>query len=185
MNLVPFKELKGLDTVSTEAYKFGAVADIRYNRDTWKVKGVRINQSSRFKQIYPEYRSKVMIAPSTKFRASDVLLLNFDKDELKPKITVDNDNVDMISGLVGKKVLTKEGTLLGTLEEIYLDLEKWTLVMASVKLDKEAHAPLNIKKLLFNKTVSGVKMELIERIGETIKLNVTLEQLRKYLIIEE
>lgn len=185
MELISFKDIRGLETISDEGYILGNVADIRYNPETWKVKGIRINQSSRFKTVYPEFRSKVLIAPSTKFRVSDVFLLNFTTAELKSKITTDNDTIDMVSNMIGKKVITKDNVLLGTMEAVQIDVEKWTIVSTSVKLDKDAHAPLGIKKLLFNKTVSGVQTSYIRIVSETIPLNVTLEQLKKNIIVDD
>ena len=62
------------------------------------------------------------------------------------------------------QVVTADNEILGTVKTIQLDVESWYLHTFSVKLDKEAHGKLGIKKLLFAKELTGLLAENIANV---------------------
>ena len=77
-----------------------------------------------------------------------------------------------------------ENVIIGTIDSIQMDLDNWNLVSMKVKLDKTAYAPLDIKKGLLGKKVSGLLMTDIAEITDVIRLNLSILEVKSQVIID-
>jgi len=180
-----FAELSGLEIISSDAYKIGDLVDIRYDTK-WKVIGLttRTDKSLAKKiQSIGSGRSLIRIEPK-KFIINDVILMEEDTDQIGPMITVDTDNAESLSHLAGKKVVSGEGIIIGTLHDVNVDTDLWTVPTISVKLDKVAFEPLGLKKGLFSKTIISIRTEYIHSTGDIVSLNQKIEDMREEIVVE-
>lgn len=185
MHLIELRGFKNLQIVSAEGYSIGNTFDLRYNSDSWKIKGIRFAPAPRMRSLYPNITSKVMLMPSNKFHVNDVILTGFDRDELLTRLVDDDVGVESSNALLGVKIETADGILLGTVDSIHIDSDTWYIMSLKVKLDKGAHKKLGISKGLFSKVVSGLLTTFIKSVGPSIKLKLTMDELKPQLIIEE
>ena len=72
----------------------------------------------------------------------------------------------------------------GTVDSVQVDLDNWAVVSFKVKLDKGAYAPLEIKKGLLGKKVSGLLMSDISEMGDDIKLNLNLFGIKGQVVVD-
>ena len=185
MTTKAFSSLGGLQIISSDAYRIGDLADIRYNTK-WKVVGLTTRTDKGLDKVVPSIgsgRSLIRIEPR-KFIIKDVILMGESTSELAPMITTDTDNAEALSSLMGKNVVSEEGVIIGTVYEVNIDIDLWTVPTISVKLDKVAFEPLGLKKGLFSKTVVSIRTEYIASSGEMITLNQNLKGLREDIIVE-
>ena len=82
------------------------------------------------------------------------------------------------------KVMSSENVLIGIVDSVQMDMDNWDLVSFKVKLDKGAYAPLEIKKGLLGKKVSGLLMTDISEISDVIKLSLNLAEVKSQVIVD-
>jgi len=180
-----FATLTGLEIISSDAYKIGDLVDIRYDTK-WKVIGLTTKTDKNLAKKIDSIgsgRSLIRIEPK-KFIINDVILMAESTSEIGPMITVDSENAESLSHLTGKKVVSEEGIILGTVYDVNVDTDLWTVPTISVKLEKIAFEPLGLKKGLFSKTVISIRTEYIESTGELISLNQKIEDMREEIVVE-
>jgi sporulation protein YlmC with PRC-barrel domain len=185
MATMTFTSLSGLQIISSDAYRIGDLADIRYNVK-WKVVGLTTRTDKSLAKMIPSIgsgRSLIRIEPK-KFIINDVILMKENTSELGPMITADTDNAESLSFLGGKKVVSSEGVILGTVYDVNVDTDLWTVPAISVKLDKIAFEPLGLKKGLFSKTVISIRTEYVASAGEMVTLNQGVRELREEIVVE-
>ena len=185
MVLVDYESVKGLDVVTQDALILGEILDIRFEDLTWNIQGFKIKSESKVSKMINvgSGKSMILLQPG-KYVFGDVVLLPDTINEVKMRITSDNNNFKSLSKTLGMKVMTSENVLIGTVESIQIDLENWTVVSMKVKLDKGAYAPLEIKKGLLGKKISGLLMTDIAEISEVIKLNLNLYGVKTQVVID-
>ena len=185
MVLVDYESVKGLDVVTQDALILGEILDIRFEDLTWNIQGFKIKSESKVSKMINvgSGKSMILLQPG-KYVFGDVVLLPDTINEVKMRITSDNNNFKSLSKTLGMKVMTSENVLIGTVDSIQIDLENWTVVSMKVKLDKGAYAPLEIKKGLLGKKISGLLMTDIAEISEVIKLNLNLYGVKTQVVID-
>ena len=185
MALVDYESVKGLDVITQDALILGEILDIRFEDLTWNIQGFKIKSESKVSKMINvgSGKSMILLQPG-KYVFGDVVLLPDTINEVKMRITSDNNNFKSLSKTLGMKVMTSENVLIGTVDSIQIDLENWTVVSMKVKLDKGAYAPLEIKKGLLGKKISGLLMTDIAEISEVIKLNLNLYGVKTQVVID-
>ena len=185
MALVDYDSVKGLDVITQDALILGEIVDIRFEDLTWNIQGFKVKSESKVSKMISvgSGKSMILVQPG-KYVFGDVVLLPDTIDGARANITVDNNNFKTVSALVGMKVLTYENVLIGTVDSVQVDLESWTVVSMKVKVDKNAYAPLEIKKGLLSKKVSGLLMTDIAEISDVIKLNLALSAVKGQIIVD-
>ena len=185
MALTEYDSVKGLEIITQDANIVGRVLDVRFEDLTWNIQGFKVKTESKIsKMINVSGKSIVLLQPG-KYVIGDVILMPETIDSLKLKVIADNEGFKSVSVLVGKRVLSQENVIIGFVDSVQIDLENWTVVSMKVKLDKSAYQPLEIKKGLFGKKVSGLLMTHIEEItAEDIKLNLNIFGIKSQIVIE-
>ena len=185
MVLVDYDSVKGLDIITQDALILGEVLDIRFEDLTWNIQGFKVKSESKIsKQINVGSGKSMLLLQPGKYIINDVVLLPDGIDVAKMRITADNNNFKSVSSLIGMKVMSKENFLIGTIDSIQVDLDNWAVVSMKVKLDKVAYAPLEIKKGLLSKKVSGLMMTDVAEIGENIQLSLDILTIKAQVTVD-
>ena len=185
MALMEFDKVRGLEVIGQDACILGEVIDIRYEDLTWNIQGLKVKtEKAVSKKInVGSGKSMVLVQPG-KYVIGDVVLLPDTIDDSRSKITVDSNDYNSILDTIDMKVMSEENVLIGTVDSIQVDLDNWTVVSMKVKLDKGAYAPLEIKKGLLGKKVSGLNMTDIAEISDSIKLSLNLFGIKSQIIVD-
>ena len=184
MALTEYESLKGLEIITQDACILGRIMDVRFEDLTWNIQGFKVKSENKIsKTINVSGKSMILLQPG-KYIFGDVVLMSDTIESAKTKVTADNGDFKSVSTLIGKRVLSQENVAIGTVESIQLDLESWTVVSMKIKLEKTGYEPLEIKKGLFAKRVSGILMTHIAEIGEDIKLNLNIFGIKSQIVIE-
>ena len=185
MATVDFDSIKGLDVIGQDACILGEIMDIRYEDLTWNIQGFRVkSEKSVSKRINVGTGKSMLLLQPGKYVFGDVVLMPDTIDESTVRITADNNDFKSVASTIDMKVMSEENVLIGTVDSIQVDLDSWTVVSMKIKLDKGAYAPLDIKKGLLGKKVSGILMTDISEITDTIKLGLNLFGIKSQIIID-
>ena len=177
--------VKGLEVVTQDAYILGRVMDIRFEDLTWSIQGFKVKTESKISKIISVSGKSMILLQPGKYTIADVVLMPDTVETVRLKIAADTDNFRTVSSLIGNKVVSQDDCLIGIVDSIQVDLDNWTVVSMKVKLDKTAYQPLEIKKGLFGKKVSGLMMTHISDIAEgTIKLNLNTFAVKSQIVID-
>ncbi len=185
MAMYEFDSVKGLDVITQDAYILGEVLDVRFEDLTWNIQGFKVKTQSKVSKMISvgSGKSMVLLQPG-KYAIGDVIVLPDTIDGVRSRIAVDNNNYKTLSSVLGMKVMSNENVIIGTIDSIQMDLDNWNLVSMKVKLDKTAYAPLDIKKGLLGKKVSGLLMTDIAEITDVIRLNLSILEVKSQVIID-
>ena len=173
--------------ISQDAYVVGRVEGVRYTSPNFSIEGIIVRCEKEASNILGggSAKSRVLIRPDS-FEFRDVLLLGNNLEDEKPNVKPDSDAFPQVENLLGMQVVTADNEILGTVKTIQLDVESWYLHTFSVKLDKEAHGKLGIKKLLFAKELTGLLAENIANVApEQINLTLTMEEVKQTMQLAE
>jgi len=184
MALTEYESLRGLEVITQDARILGMIMDVRFEDLTWNIQGFKVKSDSKVSKIINVSGKSMILLQPGKYIFGDVVLMSDTIESAKTKVTADNENFRTISTLIGKRVLSQENVAIGTVESVQVDLESWTVVSMKIKLDKAAYEPLEVKKGLFAKRVSGLLMTHIADIGEDIKLNLNIFGIKSQIVIE-
>ncbi len=185
MALVDYDSVKGLEVITQDAYILGEVLDVRFEDLTWNIQGFKIKSESKISKMISvgSGKSMILLQPG-KYAIQDVVVVPDNINEVRTRITTDNNNYKSLSDTIGMKVMSSENVLIGTVDSVQVDLDNWTVVSFKVKLDKGAYAPLEIKKGLLGKKVSGLLMSDISEMGDDIKLNLNLFGIKGQVVVD-
>ena len=185
MALTEYDSVKGLEIITQDANIVGRVLDVRFEDLTWNIQGFKVKTESKVSKLINVSGKSIVLLQPGKYVIGDVILMPETLEGLKLKVVADNEDFKSVSVLVGKRVLSQENVIIGFVESVQIDLENWSVASMKVKLDKSAYQPLEIKKGLFGKKVSGLLMTHIEEItAEDIKLNLNLFGIKSQIVIE-
>jgi len=185
MATVDFDNIKGLDVVGQDACILGEILDIRYEDLTWNIQGFKVkSEKSVSKKINVGSGKSMLLLQPGRYVFGDVVLMPDTIEESRTRISADTNDYKSVQSTIGMKVMSEENVLIGTVDSIDVDLESWTVVSFKVKLDKGAYAPLEIKKGLFGKTVSGLLMTDIADITDVVKLSLQLSAIKSQVIVD-
>ena len=178
--------MRGLELVTADAFKIGIVNDLRYDLSRWKVSSLRIKTEKGISKIIPSLGSgRSMVKMCTRdFIINDVILMEEKVAELESFIEPDTDNALVLSALDGMSVVSKDGVELGTVYDVNVDTDMWTIPTISVKLDKTGFEPLGLRKGLLSKTVISIRTEYIETLTSLIMLNQNAAELKDDIVVE-
>ncbi len=185
MAIVDFDSVKGLDIITQDAYILGEILDIRFEDLTWNIQGFKVKSESKVSKMINvgSGKSMLLVHPG-KYVINDVVLLPDTIDGLGVKVSADSNDFKSVSSLLGMKVMSKENFLIGTVDSIMVDLDNWNVVSMKVKLDKVAYAPLDIKKGLLSKKVSGLMMTDVAEIGDSINLALDILTIKAQVTVD-
>ncbi len=185
MATVDFDNVKGLEVVGQDACILGEILDIRFEDLTWNIQGFKVkSEKSVSKKINVGSGKSMLLLQPGKYVFGDVVLMPDTIEESRTRISADTNDYKSVQSTIDMKVMSEENVLIGTVDSIQVDLDSWTVVSFKVKLDKNAYAPLEIKKGLFGKKVSGLLMSDISEIADTIKLSLNLFAIKSQVIVE-
>jgi sporulation protein YlmC with PRC-barrel domain len=80
--------------------------------------------------------------------------------------------------LKGKKVVGNEGYILGEMNDLNFDLEKWQATAFCVVLNAEASAELGFKKPFLRRIMICLPTKLIKAIGDVVTLTIPVKNLK-------
>lgn len=185
MAIFALDELKGKEVISSDAYILGNVLDVRYDPVSWDIMGLKVKSNKDISRIISAGSSKsmIMVGPGD-YAVNDVILFRDTLEDSKDRISADNDNISSISFLSGKKIVTSDGLFVGTVSEVLLEMEHWTVQSVKVRLDKGAFEPLGVKKGLFSKTASGILVTHISAVTDNVSLYLTTNDLAEVIILD-
>ncbi|MGD6851224.1 MAG: PRC-barrel domain-containing protein [Candidatus Bathyarchaeia archaeon] len=84
--------------------------------------------------------------------------------------------------IMGKKVITYKGMLMGEVDAIQIDENNWTITEVDVSLDKEMEKLFDVKTGRMSKTIVPLPVSMMGPIGpESITLKQELENPKEYL----
>ena len=185
MATVDFDNVKGLDVVGQDACILGEILDIRFEDLTWNIQGFKVkSEKSVSKKINVGSGKSMLLLQPGRYVFGDVVLMPDTIEESRTRISADTNDYKSVQSTIGMKVMSEENVLIGTVDSIDVDLESWTVVSFKVKLDKGAYAPLEIKKGLLGKRVSGLLMTDIADISDVIKLSLQLSAIKSQVIVD-
>ena len=185
MATVDFDNVKGLDVVGQDACILGEILDIRFEDLTWNIQGFKVkSEKSVSKKINVGSGKSMLLLQPGRYVFGDVVLMPDTIEESRTRISADTNDYNSVQSTIGMKVMSEENVLIGTVDSIDVDLESWTVVSFKVKLDKGAYAPLEIKKGLLGKRVSGLLMTDIADITDVIKLSLQLSAIKSQVIVD-
>ncbi|MFA7622690.1 MAG: hypothetical protein WCX76_02920, partial [Candidatus Methanomethylophilaceae archaeon] len=118
------------------------------------------------------------------YAINDVILFRDTLEDSRDRISADNDNISSLSFLLGKKVVSSDGLLVGTVSDVLLEMERWSVQSVRVKLDKGAYEPLGLKKGIFSKTASGILVTHISAVTDNMSLYLTTSDLADHLTLD-
>ena len=185
MAMYEYEDLKNLDVITQDAYILGEILDVRYEDLTWNIQGLKVKSQSKVSRMINvgSGKSMLLLQPG-KYAINDVLVLPDAIDGVRNRLTADNNNYKSLADTLGMKVMSSENVLVGTVDSIQMDLDNWSLVSMKVKLDKGAYAPLDIKKGLLGKKVSGLLMTDIAEISDVIRLSLNITEVKSQVIVD-
>ena len=83
--------------------------------------------------------------------------------------------------LLGMKVLGVEGKIIGTVEDINIDTQSWTLPSIIIKIKKDALETVKMEKSFLGDNRLHISMQHIVDVGDYVMLEVTAENIGKIL----
>lgn len=177
--------IDGIDVIGQDAYRIGRVEGVCYDPSDWKIIGLVVKCDKRISELIGagSSKSRIMMKPDS-FVLNDVLLLADDVEGMKSYVSQYNESYSAAGNLLGKPVTTGDDKPLGTVKAVKLNLDDWFVQSFVVKLDKEAYAPLNLKKGLFSKDISGITTDHVDVTSENIRLKLTMEQVRDVAVLD-
>jgi sporulation protein YlmC with PRC-barrel domain len=185
MATIALDELKGKEVISSDAYLLGNVQDVRYDPVSWDVLGLKVKSNKDVSKIISagSARSMILVRPGD-YAINDVILFRDTLEDSKDRISADNDNVSSLSFIIGKKIVSSDGLLVGIVSDVLLEMEQWSVQSVKVKLDKGAYEPLGLKKGIFSKTASGILVTHISAVTDNMSLYLTAKDLAELLTVD-
>ena len=185
MALTEYESIKGLEVITQDATILGRVIDVRFEDLTWNIQGLKVKTESKISKIINVSGKSIVLLQPSKYIIGDVVLMTDTLDMARVRVAADNENFRTVSSLIGCKVLSTENVIIGTIDSIQLDLDDWTVAAMKVKLDKSAYEPLEIKKGLLGKKVTGLLMNHISEITkDSVKLNLNVFGVKSQVTVD-
>ncbi|MFA6709764.1 MAG: hypothetical protein WC067_00225 [Candidatus Methanomethylophilaceae archaeon] len=185
MALKTLDSVIGLHVISQDAFDVGEIEDLRYDPVTWDIVGFKVKSNKIVASMLNagSGKSMIMIKPDH-YIVNDVILFQDAIEEARSRISADNNNIPSLSYISGRKIVTSDNILLGSVDEIQFDSDRWSVVSFKVKLDKAACPLLGLKKGLFSKMAYGLLVRNIVSVSENVNLRLTMEELKDELVFD-
>ncbi len=171
-----------MDVISQDAYRVGRVEGVRYDQNDYTICGLVVKCEKDVSAIIGggSSKSRVMMKPES-FEIRDVLLLADTVEDARSYIQPDTDALSSVDNLIGQAVVTADQLPLGTIKAVHLDLSGWYIHSFTIKLDKEAHAPLGLKKVLLAKEITGIMADHISVVSDKVHLTLKMEEVKEVM----
>ncbi|MFA6679732.1 MAG: hypothetical protein WCR96_04495 [Candidatus Methanomethylophilaceae archaeon] len=185
MALKTLDSINGMHIISQDAFDIGEIVDIRYDPTTWDIVGFKVKSNKSVAGLLNagSGKSMIMIKPD-QYIINDVMLFQDTLEDARSRISADNGNIPSLSYITGKKIVTSDGILLGSVDEVLFDSDRWSVISLKVKLDKVACPLLGLKKGLFAKMAYGLLVRHIVSVSENVNLYLTMEELKDELAFD-
>ncbi|MCQ2056160.1 MAG: hypothetical protein MJY64_01635 [archaeon] len=182
------KELEALigkEVITQDAYTLGEVQDVRYDGFTWEAVGLKIKTNKGVSEVLNIGSGKSMILMRTgPYVINQVILTNDTVAGIRSKISVDSDAIPSTLYLIGKKVYSSDRLVIGVVESVDIDVEKWKVTSIIIRIDKNAYSQLGLRRGFFGgKKISGIFTSSIVSVTESIALNITAETVKSQMVI--
>ena len=176
--------LIGKDVITKDAYILGEIQDYSCETISWSIIGLKVKSSSTVAPLLNigSGKSLILLQPDD-FVMNEVVLSEDTIDSIKSKITADGSEYLSVNSMIGMNVYASDGLLVGTIDSFEMDYSKWKLISMRIKLDKSAHQPLGVKKILFGKKIAGILMSQIDGIKDSVILSLDTDAIRNQMII--
>ncbi len=185
MEVISAVSLKNMEVLSRDAYRLGVVQDIRYDPDDWVVEGLKVKCNKDASSILRAGNAKSMILMKPhSYVMNDVMIISDNLEDSLPYISADTDTISAVSNLVDKKIVSADDIFIGTISDVFVDLDNWYVHSFRIKLDKNACDILGLKKGLFAKTISGVLTSYVRTMTEFVYLKLTADDLRDLVTLD-
>lgn len=79
--------------------------------------------------------------------------------------------------LTGKPVVSQDGRDVGAVAGLVLDVDKWSVRYIEVRLSRDSHEDLNLKRPLIRSQVIQVPVQHVSGVSDTVVLSSELEDL--------
>ncbi len=177
-------ELKKMEVVSTDGHVIGKINSVIIT-DKWSIIGLAIKMKNEILE---------KLGKKKPFLSSLFLDVNIDeikgiKDKVILRHTIDELSMYLLSHntkfdakrLIDLEVLGFEGKVVGKVEDLIIDVNKWTMPSLVIKIRKDALEMMKMKKdLLFN-TQLNISMNHVSDVGDYVMLEVTAENIGEIL----
>lgn len=181
-------DLIGKEFVTQDAYIIGETQDVRYDATTWDVKGLKIKTTKDVAELINVNGKSMILMEPADYTVNHVILASDGIESARQRIRPDSDGIPSVKYLIGKKVFTSDGAaenlLVGTIDSIDIDVDKWHVLSLVIKVDGKAYETLEIKKGLFGgKRISGIQTSDILSVTESVALNISAETLKERMVV--
>ncbi|MCQ2086416.1 MAG: hypothetical protein MJY54_03235 [archaeon] len=179
------KDLVGKEAITQDAYVLGEVQDIRYDGFTWDAVGIKIKTGKGAAEALNigSGKSMILVGPG-RYIVNQVILMDDTVAGIRSKISVDSDGVPSALYLIGKRVYSADRIVIGVVDSVDVDIEKWHMVSLVIRVDKGAYSPLGIRRGLFGKKkISGILTSNIVSVNESISLDITTEAVKGQMVV--
>lgn len=175
-----------IDVISQDAYRVGRIEGVRYDPQDYTISGLVVKCEKDVSNIIGagSSKSRILMKPDN-FEIRDVLLLGETVEDAKSYIKADVDALSSVDKLLSLQVYTNDEKVLGTVKAVNLDLDGWYIHSFTIKLDKEAHAPLGLKKVLFAKEISGIMVDHVSTVSEKMVLTLKMDEVKDVMQLSE
>ena len=175
-----------IDVISQDAYRMGRIEGVRYDPHDYNILGLIVKCEKEVSNMVGagSSKSRILLRPEN-FEVHDVLLIGDTVEDAKSYIQPDVDTMSSVDNLISMQVATADDKLLGVIKGVQLDLGGWYVHSFTIKLDKEAHAPLGLKKLLLSKEISGIMADHISVVSDKVHLTLTMDEVKDVMQLTE
>jgi sporulation protein YlmC with PRC-barrel domain len=82
------------------------------------------------------------------------------------------------SQLVGRRVVSQDGHVIGDVASLVVDTESWRVIELGVKLERKALEPLHLKKPVLGTHTVRLPIDDVSGLGDALVLRSRLDELR-------
>ena len=173
--------LKNKKVVGTEGYILGEINDLHIDFDTWQATAFYVvlsDEAAAELNLKKQFLRKIMVClPTELIKAiGDVIELREPirniKDIAEKEMQVDNVKVE------GKKVFSSNGEVMGDVDGVDVDFDKWRVNGLQVALNDKAAMELGFRRPVMSKVIVIIPSNAIETIENFVTLDKGVEDLK-------
>ncbi len=89
-----------------------------------------------------------------------------------------------IEDILGKEMVSSDAKVVGYVEGVDLDREKWKVPSLRITINKGLEAQLNKKKRVLGASHAHIRIEAVHHISDLVTLNLTMDQISQAVLDE-
>jgi sporulation protein YlmC with PRC-barrel domain len=89
-----------------------------------------------------------------------------------------------IEDILGKEMVSSDAKVVGYVEGVDLDREKWRVPSLRITINKGLEAQLNKKKRVLGASHAHIRIEAVHHISDLVTLNLTMDQISQAVLDE-